>query len=95
MDKKIFAELLENVHEAKAIMRGEKKPARVTRLEPESPRAVRARLRLSQAQFARLLGISPGTLQNWEQGRRKPTGAAKVLIKVAAHHPRIVLKAAA
>jgi hypothetical protein len=41
MDKKSFNELLENVREAKAIMRGEKMPARVTRLEPESPRAVR------------------------------------------------------
>jgi hypothetical protein len=41
MDKKTFNELLESVREAKAIMRGEKKPARVTRLEPESPRAIR------------------------------------------------------
>ena len=55
---------------------------------------VRNRLGLSQSKFARLLGISENTLQNWEQGRRKPAGPAKVLLKVAARHPQAVLEVA-
>lgn len=58
-------------------------------------RALRAKLALSQNRFAVLLGISSSTLKNWEQGRRRPTGAAKVLLKVARKHPRILLEAAA
>ena len=55
----------------------------------------RRKLGLSQPQFARLLGISVRTLHNWEQGWRKPTGAARVLLKLAAMNPRAVLQAAA
>ena len=51
---------------------------------------VRGKLGLSQTKFASLLGISENTLQNWEQGRRQPTGPAKVLIEVAARHPEDV-----
>jgi putative transcriptional regulator len=57
--------------------------------------SVRTKLGLSQNKFAALLGISSATLKNWEQGRRQPTGAAKVLLKIAQQHPKIVLKAAA
>jgi len=57
--------------------------------------ATRRRLGLSQARFARLLGISVRTLHHWEQGRRKPSGAARVLLRVAARHPEVVLEAAA
>lgn len=56
--------------------------------------AARRRLGLSQAQFARLLGISVRTLHHWEQGTRQPTGAARVLLRVAAQHPQVVLAAA-
>ena len=45
---------------------------------------------LSQAQFARLLGVSVRTLQGWEQGRRQPTGAAKALIAIAQKNPEIL-----
>ncbi len=55
----------------------------------------RHKLGLSQTEFARLMGISVRTLHNWEQGWRKPTGAARVLLKLAAMNPRAVLKAAA
>lgn len=55
----------------------------------------RRKLGLSQTDFARLLGISVRTLHNWEQGWRKPTGAARVLLKLAAMNPQAVLKAAA
>jgi len=56
--------------------------------------ATRTRLRLSKDKFAELLGISVKTLHNWEQGRRKPTGAARVLLRVAARHPEVVLEEA-
>jgi putative transcriptional regulator len=55
---------------------------------------VRSKLGLSQHKFARLLGISENTLQNWEQGRRKPAGPAKVLLKVALRHPQAILEVA-
>lgn len=57
--------------------------------------ATRSKLRLTQDQFAELLGISVKTLHNWEQGRRKPTGAARVLLRVASRHPELVLEEAA
>ena len=50
----------------------------------------RATTALSQAQFAGLMGVSVRTLQDWEQGRRKPTGAAQTLLAVAARHPRVL-----
>jgi putative transcriptional regulator len=56
--------------------------------------ATRSRLQLSQSKFAELLGISVKTLHNWEQGRRKPTGAARVLLRVASRHPEVVLEEA-
>ena len=95
MDKKLFADLVTGIREMKAVMRGTAKPARVTRLAPDSPAVVRVRMGFSQEQFATLLGISVRTLQNWEQGHREPTGAARILIRVAARHPKIVLAAAA
>ena len=54
----------------------------------------RSKLQLSQGKFAELLGISVKTLHNWEQGRRKPTGAARVLLRVASRHPEVVLEEA-
>lgn len=59
----------------------------------ESPVAkVRVKTGLSQASFARLLGVSVRTLQQWEQGRREPTGAAKMLLKIADRHPAVLLE---
>ena len=53
-------------------------------------RAARAATGLSQAEFARLLGVSRRTVQQWEQGRKTPTGAAANLLKIAAHRPDVV-----
>jgi putative transcriptional regulator len=95
MKKELFDELLQSVKEATAIERGKAKPSRTFKMESGTDvTRVRNRLGLSQNKFARLLGISENTLQNWEQGRRKPAGPAKVLLKVAARHPQIVLEAA-
>lgn len=81
----IGAELLSSVREMKAGVR-----ARVHR--PEISVVAHARLvsGLSQAAFAALLGVSVRTLQDWEQGRREPSGAAKTLFKVAERHPEVL-----
>ncbi len=55
---------------------------------------IREKTGLSQARFAQLLGVSVRTLQDWEQGRRSPSGAAKTLLLVAAKNPRALLDVA-
>ena len=57
--------------------------------------AARQTSELSQSQFAALLGVSVRTLQDWEQGRRQPSGATKTLFKVAERHPEVLLELAA
>ena len=95
MKKELFEELLESVKQAKAIERGELKPSRMFHVDPKNTVVkTRGKLGLSQSKFASLLGISQDTLQNWEQGRREPTGPAKVLLKIASKHPRVLLEVA-
>jgi len=55
---------------------------------------IRAKTGLSQARFAQLLGVSVRTLQDWEQGRRAPSGAARTLLMVAARNPHALLEVA-
>lgn len=89
-ERDIWQEVLDGVREIKA------GSGRRLVVEPRSP-IVRARLkaRLTQVQFAALLGVSRRTLEQWEQGRREPSGAAKTLIKVAELHPEVLRKIAA
>ena len=95
MKKELFDELLQSVKEAAAIERGKAKPSRTFEVKTGNDVVrVRTRLGLSQVKFARLIGISEDTLQNWEQGRRSPVGPAKVLLKVAARHPEALLEVA-
>jgi len=96
MKKELFKELLQSVEEAAAIERRALKPSRQFEVKTANDVVrVRHKLGLPQIKFAQLLGISENTLQNWEQGRRKPAGPAKVLLKIAAKHPKIVLETAA
>jgi putative transcriptional regulator len=95
MKKELFAELLESVKQAKAIEKGDLKPARAFKFDPKNDIVkVRGKLGLSQSRFAAVLGISADTLQNWEQGRRSPTGPARVLLKIARKHPKVLLEVA-
>jgi putative transcriptional regulator len=74
----------------KQMRRGE--AARVSRVKVPQAAEARSRVGLSQQDFARLLGVSARTLQDWEQGRRKPTGAAKTLLRVAFSYPEVLLE---
>lgn len=71
------------------------KAARETGVVVSAIAEVRTRSGLTQAQFAFLLGVSPRTLQEWEQGRRAPSGAAKTLLRVAQAHPEVLRELAA
>jgi putative transcriptional regulator len=90
MDDNLFNELVSSVREGGAILRGEKKPSRVFEFNGPDIKSIREKYDLSQDEFAALLGVSVRTLQNWEQGRRKPEGAARVLLRVVSKHPEAV-----
>lgn len=91
MKKELFEELVESVRQAGAILRGQGRASRTFRFKEPNVQKIRRQYGLSQQRFAALLGISVATLRNWEQGRRKPQGAARVLLHVAARHPEAVL----
>lgn len=78
-------DLLESVKQMK---RGE--AARTTQVKLSEAAQARSMVGLSQQAFATLLGVSPRTLQDWEQGRRSPTGAAKTLLRLAMAHPEVL-----
>ena len=93
MKDELFQQLAASLKEGGAILRGKKKAARSTTLKWPDAKAIREKLGLSQTQFATLIGISPRTLQNWEQGHRHPEGTARALLRVAECHPEAVLEA--
>jgi len=93
MKARMFEELLESVREGGAILRGSRKSSRRFVAGASGIRAIRERTRLSQAEFARLIGVSVKTLQNWEQDRRRPTGPAAVLLRIIAHEPQVAVRA--
>ena len=78
------------LNSVKQMRRGE--AARVSRVKVPQAAEARSRVGLSQQDFARLLGVSARTLQDWEQGRHKPTGVAKTLLRVAFSHPEVLLE---
>ncbi|WP_018873993.1 NadS family protein [Thioalkalivibrio sp. ALJ16] len=79
----IYDELQSSLQEAVAIKQGKKAPSRVTRHEVADVKAIRAHLRVSQAEFAKAMGTSVDTIKSWEAKRRNPTGlAAKVLATI-------------
>jgi putative transcriptional regulator len=72
MRKKDFDNLVTSIRQAGSIKRRETKPSRVTEFAPVDVKAIRKRLRKTQVEFAHMIGVSVATLQNWEQGRRRP-----------------------
>jgi putative transcriptional regulator len=90
MNDDLFAELMESVREGGRILRGEIAPSRTFVMDKLDIKHIREGYKLSQSQFASLLGISLSTLRNWEQGRRSPEGPARVLLQIVAKHPEAV-----
>jgi putative transcriptional regulator len=95
MRKQDFKKLVESVRQAGRIKRGEMAPTRITEFKPIDVKAIRQRLRKSQSEFASMIGVSVATLQNWEQGRRRPEGPARALLRIASANPKAVAAALA
>ena len=93
MSKTDFDALLASVEEMDQIVRGKKKPSRVTEFEEPRVKEIREQTGLSQVRFAAMIGVSKRTLENWEQGRRHPTGPAKALLRIVESDPEAALKA--
>ncbi len=93
MDNAQFDELLASVQEMDNIVHGHQPAARVTEFPEPEVKAIRERIGLSQGRFAVLIGVSPRTLENWEQGRRHPTGPARALLRILAADPEHAVKA--
>lgn len=85
--RNLGAEILEGLRELKS-----RRTGRV--LTHPSVSGIRGRMGLSQSQFAKLVGVSVRTLQDWEQGRRAPSGPARTLLIVAERNPRALLDVA-
>lgn len=93
MKEEHFSKLIASIEEAGEIKAGQKKPSRKYEITPPDIKMVREKLHVSQKEFAMLIGVSMRTLQNWEQGRRKPVGPANALLKIALKNPKAVLEA--
>ena len=92
MDDRDFNDLIKSIRQVGKIKRGELRPSRVFEFKPVNIKKIRSDLDLSQPMFARMIGVSPKTLKNWEQGRRQPTGPAQALLKVVQDYPEIVAR---
>jgi putative transcriptional regulator len=93
MKKDDFSKLVESIKEARRIKRGKRRPSRCFRYRVPNIKSIRRKLNVSQSEFALMIGVSTGTVQNWEQGRREPEGPAVALLKVAEKNPHAVFEA--
>jgi putative transcriptional regulator len=97
VDKQLFEELLDSVRWTGRAIRGEPveggRVSEVKSLSSDEIRQVREMTGLSQERFARLILVSKGTLVNWEQGRRMPSGPARALLTALKNDPVHVVKA--
>ena len=91
-ERNIGLEILEGLQEMKACKEGKLKLRKYTLEESSSTKEIRSRLNISQAAFAAIMGVSLRTIQDWEQGRRKPSGPAKSLLRIAERCPEVFLK---
>jgi putative transcriptional regulator len=91
-ERNIGKEILEGIQEIKVYKAGRRSLRTHTLRHPAPPQAIRAKLQLSQAAFAGLMGVSLRTVQDWEQGRRKPSGPAEALLRIAEQHPEVFME---
>jgi len=90
---KFFDELLESVQQMDEIHRGEWQPSREFTVDALQVKQIRKATGLTQAKFAAMIDVQLGTLRNWEQGRREPTGPAKALLRAIHNDPKHVIQA--
>ena len=88
MNDAVFEKLTRSIRQAGELRRGERKPSQVFEYSPVDVKAIREKLNQSQTEFALMIGVSVATLRNWEQGRRRPEGPARALLRVAEQNPR-------
>ena len=93
MDNNMFDELLTSVQQMDQIVKGRQKASRSFEFPDPEVKKIRERLGVSQEKFALLVGVSKRTVENWEQGRRQPTGAARSLLKIVDADPQHALRA--
>lgn len=93
MTAELFDDLRASIQQGGAILHGEIKPGRAFNFDNPDVKAIREQYGFTQSKFAELLGINIATLRNWEQGRRRPEGPARILLSVAAKHPEAILDA--
>lgn len=94
MDKRHFDQLVKGVREMKRHMADRPvRGVRVTDVAQPDVRAIREAAKISQSQFAKLIGVNLRTLQNWEQHRTQPTGPARALLKIVASDPKSAIEA--
>jgi putative transcriptional regulator len=91
-EREIGLEILEGMREIKAFKEGKVELKTRELSEPSSPKEIRHKLKLSQAAFAALMGVSLRTVQDWEQGRREPSGPAKSLLRIAEQRPDVFVQ---
>jgi len=92
MENALFEDLVQSLKEAGAISSGKAEASRRFRIPPLDVKVVREKIGLSQNEFAGLMQVSVRTLQNWEQGRRNPTGPAAALLKIVATAPEVAIR---
>ncbi len=92
MKNKQFEELLSSIVEAGKIKRGTLKASRTFEFPEPDVKLIREGVGFTQSKFAALIGVSPRTLQNWEQGHRHPTGPARVLLRLVETDPESVFR---
>ncbi|HFB67110.1 MAG TPA: helix-turn-helix domain-containing protein [Aeromonadales bacterium] len=92
MNDDMFNELLASVEEMDTIKKGHTEPGRQFKFNEPEVRAIRMKIGMTQNKFAALIGVSRRTLENWEQGRRYPTGPARALLKIVAADPESAIR---
>lgn len=88
-----FDKLVTSIKQAGKIKRGEMPASRRFEFLPPQIKEIRKKLNKSQSEFAHMIGVSISTLQNWEQGRRRPEGPARILLQIASRNPSAVMDA--
>jgi len=93
MNRELFEDLSKSIKEAGKIRKDRAKASRAFKYDTVDIRKLRKSVKASQSQFARMIGVSVDTVQNWEQGRRTPRGPAMALLRVFEQNPKVVIGA--